>query len=137
MKAPAGLVNISYKHEKGKVKSVKLINVPSHLTATWLTVGCSGFGELVIVVAYGGNFYALVDVHKIFRGLENYTADKLITWSREIRKRINEKYSFVHTENETINVCSHILWAGAELDKTTTARNTIFHGDKAIVRSQC
>ena len=137
MEAPAGLVNISYKQEKGKVKSVKLTNVPSYLAATELTVNCPDLGELVIDVSYGGNFYAIVDVQKNFPGLENYSAAKLISWSAELRKRINEKYSFVHPEDETINGCSHILWTGAVLDKTSTARNAVFYGDKAIDRSPC
>ena len=137
MEAPAGLVNISYKQEKGKVKSVKLTNVPSYLAATELTVNCPDLGELVIDVSYGGNLYAIVDVQKNFPGLENYSAAKLISWSAELRKRINEKYSFVHPEDETINGCSHILWTGAVLDKTSTARNAVFYGDKAIDRSPC
>jgi len=137
MEAPAGLVLITYKEERGKVKSVKLTNVPSFLAATDLVVDCPDLGELVIDVSYGGNFYAIVDSQKNFKGLENYTADKLISWSRELRKRINAKYEFVHPENETINGCSHILWTGAVIDKTSTARNAVFYGDKAIDRSPC
>ena len=137
MEAPAGLVNISYKEEAGKVKSVKLVNVPAYLAATELTIDCPDLGELVIDVSYGGNFYAIVDVQKNFKGLEHYTADKLIAWARELRKNINEKYNFVHPENPTINGCSHILWTGAVLDKTSTARNAVFYGDKAIDRSPC
>ena len=137
MEAPAGLVQIFYKEENGKVKSVKLTNVPSYLAATELTVDCPDLGELLIDVSYGGNFYAIVDAQKNFNGLENYTPDKLISWSRELRKRINEKYEFVHPENETINGCSHILWTGAVLDKSSTARNAVFYGDKAIDRSPC
>ncbi|MFM9909046.1 MAG: proline racemase family protein, partial [Chitinophagaceae bacterium] len=86
---------------------------------------------------YGGNFYAIVDVQKNFKGLEHYSADKLISWARELRKNINEKYSFVHPDDATINGCSHILWAGAVIDKTSTARNAVFYGDKAIDRSPC
>ena len=137
MEAPAGLVNIEYKEENGKVKSVKLTNVPSYLAATELTVDCPELGELIIDVSYGGNFYAIVDVQKNFKGLENYTADKLISWARELRKNINVKYEFIHPEDETIKGCSHILWAGAVLDKTSTARNAVFYGDKAIDRSPC
>jgi len=58
-------------------------------------------------------------------------------WARELRKRINAKYDFVHPENETIKGCSHILWTGAVLDKSSTARNAVFYGDKAIDRSPC
>ena len=137
MEAPAGLVLISYTQEGKKVKSVKLTNVASYLAATELTVECPELGELVIDVSYGGNFYAIVDVQKNFKGIEHYSADKLIAWARELRKRINEKYEFVHPENPTINGCSHILWTGAVLDKTSTARNAVFYGDKAIDRSPC
>ena len=159
MEAPAGLVMIEYRPHlelcsfpyqgtpkgremekidgKIKVDSVKLTNVPSYLAATELTADCPELGELVIDVSYGGNFYAIVDVQKNFKGLENYPADKLIAWARELRKNINAKYEFVHPENETIKGCSHILWTGSVLDKTSTARNAVFYGDKAIDRSPC
>ncbi len=137
MEAPAGLVHISYKTEGKKVRSVKLTNVSSYLAASELTVVCPELGELVIDVSYGGNFYAIVDVQKNFKGLEHYAADKLIAWARALRKRINEKYEFVHPENPTIRGCSHILWTGAVIDKTSTARNAVFYGDKAIDRSPC
>jgi 4-hydroxyproline epimerase len=146
METPAGLVRIEYKtghepsamnHELFKVESVKLTNVPAFLHSAELTADCPELGELVIDVAYGGNFYAIVDVQKNFRGLEHYSADKLIAWARELRKNINAKYEFVHPEDETIKGCSHILWTGAVLDKTSTARNAVFYGDKAIDRSPC
>jgi len=141
MEAPAGLVLIEYqssmKNEKLKVDSVKLTNVPSFLHSTELIADCPELGELVIDVSYGGNFYAIVDVQKNFKGLEHYSADKLISWARALRKNINEKYEFVHPEDETICGCSHILWTGKVLDKTSTARNAVFYGDKAIDRSPC
>ena len=139
MEAPAGLVKIEYKvdHSTSKVKSVKLTNVPAYLDKEGITAECPELGELVIDVSYGGNFYAIVDVQKNFKGLEHYTADKLIAWARELRKNINKKYEFVHPEDPTIHECSHILWTGAVLEKTSTARNAVFYGDKAIDRSPC
>jgi 4-hydroxyproline epimerase len=146
MEAPAGLVMIEYKtvhgpwsmvHGKTKVDSVKLTNVPAYLDKEGISAECPGLGELVIDVSYGGNFYAIVDVQKNFKGLEHYPADKLIAWARELRKNINTKYEFVHPEDPTINGCSHILWTGAVIDKTSTARNAVFYGDKAIDRSPC
>ena len=137
MEAPAGLVNITYTKEQDKVKTVKLTNVASFLAATNLSVECPELGELKIDVSYGGNFYAIVDVQENFPGLENYPADKLISWARELRKTINNQYNFVHPENPTIQGCSHILWTGSVLDKTSTARNAVFYGDKAIDRSPC
>jgi len=137
MEVPAGLVIAEYKMQNEKCKSVKFTNVPSFLHSSELTANCPGLGELVFDVAYGGNFYAIIDVQKNFSGLENYSADKLIGWARELRKNINTKYEFIHPEDPTINYCTHILWAGAVLDKTSTARNAVFYGDKAIDRSPC
>jgi 4-hydroxyproline epimerase len=137
MEAPAGLVQIEYKQEGKKVKSVKLKNVASYLAAENLAVECPDLGTLIFDVAYGGNFYAIVDPQTNFPGLENYTASQLITWSQTIRKRINEKYTFVHPQDATINGCSHVLWTGTTLDPTSTARNAVFYGDKAIDRSPC
>lgn len=137
METPAGLVMVEYKQENKKVKSVKLINVPSFLAAENIEVECSDLGKLKVDVSYGGNFYAIVDVQENFKGLENYSADQLIGWSRLMRKRINEEHTFIHPENPTINSCSHILWTGAVMDKTSSARNAVFYGDKAIDRSPC
>ena len=147
METPAGLINVEYRivrsSELGvgsgsfKVESVKLTNVPAYLHSTELKVHCPELGELIIDVAYGGNFYAIIDVQKNFKGLEHYSADKLITWARELRKEINRNYEFVHPEDATIKGCSHILWTGAVLDISSTARNAVFYGDKAIDRSPC
>ena len=79
----------------------------------------------------------LLMCRKILKGLQNYSADQLIAWSRVMRKRINETNTFVHPDDATINGCSHILWTGDVLDKTSTARNAVFYGDKAIDRSPC
>ena len=144
---PAGLIIAEYKmnchrlqstdNKNGKVESVKFTNVSSFLHSSELTADCPELGELVLDVSYGGNFYAIVDVQKNFKGLEHYSADKLIGWARELRKNINAKYQFIHPHDPTINCCTHILWTGAVMDKTSTARNAVFYGDKAIDRSPC
>jgi 4-hydroxyproline epimerase len=137
LETPAGIVKVEYRQEGKKVKSVKIRNVKAYLAAENITAECKDLGELTLDVAYGGNFYAIVDPQPNFPGLEKYTADQLINWSRELRKNINAKYQFVHPENPTINGCSHILWAGKVIDPASTARNAVFYGDKAIDRSPC
>jgi 4-hydroxyproline epimerase len=137
LEVPAGLVRIQYRQEGSKVKSVKIRNVKAYLAAEGISAECPDLGELILDVAYGGNFYAIVDIQKSFPGLEHFSADQLIRWSRALRTNINAKYSFLHPENPTINGCSHILWSGAVINPTSTARNAVFYGDKAIDRSPC
>jgi len=129
MEAPAGLVLIEYRQEGKKVKSVKLTNVPAYLAAENVEVECPDLGKLRVDVSYGGNFYAIVDLQENFKGLEHYSADQLISWSRVMRKRINETNQFVHPENPTIHSCTHILWTGATIDPGATARNAVFYGE--------
>lgn len=137
LETPAGLVKVRYEQEGTKVTSVRLTNVPSFLAAEGIAVHCSDLGSLSIDVAYGGNFYAIVDPQENFSGLQNYTADQLIRWSRELRKKINDEHTFVHPDDPTIRGLSHLLWAGDVLDENSTARNAVFYGDKAIDRSPC
>lgn len=137
LETPAGMIQVRYHQEGNKVKTVKLTNVASYLAAADLLVECPELGELTIDISYGGNFYAIIDVQKNFKGLENYAVDQLISWSRQLRKQINEKYEFIHPQDPTIRGCSHILWTGAVLDKNSSARNAVFYGEKAIDRSPC
>ena len=134
---PAGLVIISYKQKGKKVESVKLVNVPSFLHSEKIKALSPDLGELIVDVAYGGNFYAIVDPQENFAGLENYTASDLIRFSPAIRKYMNEQYEFVHPQNNSIRGLSHLLWTGKTISPASSARNAVFYGDKAIDRSPC
>jgi len=137
VETPAGLVIASYQKEEEKVSSIQFTNVPAFLAASELEVDCSGLGKLIVDVSYGGNFYAIVDIQKNFKGIAHYTAGQLIEWSRELRKKINEQHSFHHPLDKKINGCSHVLWAGEPTQAGSTASNAVFYGDKAIDRSPC
>lgn len=137
LETPAGLVLVEYQQVGKKVVSVRLTNVPGFLAAENLAVDCPDLGPLVVDVAYGGNFYAIVEVQNGFPGLEKFTAGQLISWSRELRSQLNREHEFVHPENPTINGLSHILWTGQPTRPDSTARNAVFYGDKAIDRSPC
>jgi 4-hydroxyproline epimerase len=139
MEAPAGLIEIEYQQTGQKVDWVKLINVKSFLAAEGMTVDCPELGEIYFDVAYGGNYYGIIDMQDNFSGVQDFSASKIIQYSQVIRQRINEKYPnrFVHPENETIREVTHLLWTGTPIDPTSSGRNAVFYGDKAIDRSPC
>ena len=139
MEAPAGLVEIDYQQTGAKVDWVKLRNVKSYLAAEGLSVECPELGEISFDVAYGGNFYAIVDPQPHFSGVHDFTAGQIIQYSQVVRERINVKYPemFLHPENDTIRDVTHMLWTGEPLDPTSDGRNAVFYGEKAIDRSPC
>ncbi len=112
--------------------------MPSFLHAEGLEVECPDLGRLTVDVAYGGNFYAIVEPQENFRDMADFTAGQLVAWSPVLRrKRLNEAYEFVHPENPGISRLSHIMWTGAATVEGADARNAVFYGDKAIDRSPC
>ena len=137
LETPAGLVNIEYKLEGDRVSSVKLTNIPSFLHTTGIEVECPDLGLLKVDVAYGGNFYAIIDQQKNYQGLDAYTAGDLIRWSPVLRDRLNASHEFIHPVDLNINGLSHLLWTGDVIDRRADARNAVFYGEKAIDRSPC
>ncbi len=134
---PAGRVVATYEQVGEHVESVRLTNVPGFLHSQGLEVECPDIGPIKVDVAYGGNFYAIVEPQPGYRDMADFTAGDLVRMSPVLRTRLNEKYTFQHPENPTIKGLSHILWTGAPRDPQAQARNAVFYGDKAIDRSPC
>ena len=135
---PAGLVIAEYRQSNGHVESVALTNVPSFLHTRDIAVDMPELGGAVTVdIAYGGNFYAIVEPQRNFRDMADFSAADLVRLSPLMRRRLNEQAEFVHPTDPAIRGLSHILWTGAPRDPSATARNAVFYGDKAIDRSPC
>lgn len=134
---PAGRVVATYRQEGRFVEEVRLVNVPAFVHATKLTADVDGLGEVTVDVAYGGNFYAIVEPQAAFRDIADHTATDLVGWSPKLRAALNAKYEFVHPEHPEIRGLSHILWTGQPTQPGATARNAVFYGAKAIDRSPC
>lgn len=135
---PAGRVEVHYREERGKVRSVRLVNVPSFLHSAGLEVDCPELGgPLRVDVAFGGNFYAIVEPQERYPDLSALDAQQLLTLSPRLRARLNDAHEFVHPLDERIRGLSHLLWTGAPRTPGADARNAVFYGDAAIDRSPC
>lgn len=137
IETPAGLIKVTYTTENNKVKEVKITNIASFLYISGLEITSDYLGKLNVDISYGGNFYAIIDPQENYEGLHQYTAEQLIVFSRDIRTKVNKSVEVVHPENPNILGCSHILWTGNTINASSTARNAVFYGDKAIDRSPC
>jgi 4-hydroxyproline epimerase len=135
--APAGRIVATYDRKGSFVDSVRLTNVASYLAASGVAVDVPGLGELVFDIAYGGNYYAILEPQKNYAGLEAISAGEVLRLSPLIRRLLNDKIQPVHPENETIRGVSHVMWTGRPRDPRAHARNAVFYGDKAIDRSPC
>ncbi|HTV11593.1 MAG TPA: proline racemase family protein [Acidimicrobiales bacterium] len=106
---PAGLVEASVEVEGGRAKSVTIRNVPSYLHLKDATVDVPGLGELVVDLAWGGNFYALVPAASVGLAVRRSLHDKLVTAGLAIIGAVNEQLDFAHPEQADINQCHHVV----------------------------
>ena len=134
---PAGLAEARYEMDGGRVTSVRLTNVVCFLHSTNLEVTVPDLGRLVMDVAYGGNFYAIIEAQENFRDMADFSPGDIQRLSPLVRDLMNAKYDFVHPEHPEINGLSHVMWTGEPTVDGADARNAVFYGDKAIDRSPC
>jgi len=134
---PAGPVQARYEQNGAFVESVELLNVPSFVWATGLTVTAPELGLLHFDIAYGGNFYAIFETQKNYAGVHTLSAGDIQRLSPVLRRRINETCDVAHSEDATIRGVSHIMWTGPPQHPSAHGKNAVFYGDKGIDRSPC
>ena len=113
LEVPAGIVEASYAMEGGKVRSVRIVNVPSYLEREGIAVDVPGLGSLRMDVAYGGNFYGIIEPQEHYSEIDPLGAAGILRLSPVIRRLVNGTHTFVHPENPAIRGLSHIMWTGA------------------------
>ena len=134
---PAGVIELDYVQDGGRVRSVRIRNVPSYLAQQGIEIDVPDFGPLTIDVAYGGNFYAIIEPQGAYAGLDALGAARILQLSPVIRTLVREAFTPVHPLDATIRGVSHLLWADKPRGEGADGRNAVFYGDKAIDRSPC
>lgn len=135
--APAGRVAIEYTQNGRFVDQVRLFNVPSYLHAADVDLDVPELGALKIDVAYGGNYYAIIEPQKNWSGLDNMPVSEIQRLSLIVRGLADEKFAPVHPEDARIRGIHHVMWCDKPRHARAHARNAVFYGDKAIDRSPC
>jgi proline racemase len=105
---PAGLVVAEVAVEDGAARSVTIRNVPSYSHALDQVVRVQGFGDVRYDIAYGGNFYAMVQLDDLGLPYDRKAKQQLLDAGLAIMDAINVQNRPVHPENPEIAVCHHV-----------------------------
>ncbi|MBO3745421.1 proline racemase family protein [Streptosporangiaceae bacterium NEAU-GS5] len=105
---PAGLVVASVAVEDGSARSVTIENVPSFAYALDQKVTVPGFGEIGYDLAFGGNFYAIVELDALGLPFERARGGDLIAAGLAIMDAVNEADRPVHPLRPDISGCHHV-----------------------------
>jgi len=134
---PAGQVHAEYQMEGNQVRRVRIRNVASYLAHRDVPIQVEGLGPLTVDIAYGGNFYAIVEPQSNWSGLADMSADDILHFSPRVRQAAHEAVECVHPDDDTVRGVTHTMWTDAPIDPKAHARNAVFYGERAIDRSPC
>jgi 4-hydroxyproline epimerase len=137
LETPAGRVDVEYERNGQFVDRVRLFNVASYLHAANVELEVPGLGALTVDLAFGGNYYVIIEPQKNWSGLDSMSASEIIRLSPIIRRAAQAKLAPVHPEDDRMRGVSHVMWCDRPRDRAAHARNAVFYGDKAIDRSPC
>jgi len=137
LETPAGVVIAEYKTNGKHVTSVKITNVPSFLFMEGYEFEAPELGPLKIDIAYGGNFYPIVEAQENFRDMADFSPGELLRLGRACRDKLNQELDLVHPENPLIRGCRHWMWTGEPTKPGAHGRNATIYGDQAIDRAPC
>ncbi|BCG04473.1 hypothetical protein PPGU19_090410 (plasmid) [Paraburkholderia sp. PGU19] len=134
---PAGKLRASYVMDGDQVASVRFTNVPSFLLHRDVEIKHPHFGQLVVDIAYGGNFYPIVEMQPNFPGCEHFSPEQLLEWGRQMQTAVNSTIDVVHPDNPDIRGVKHTMWTGVPVSNDADARAVVIAGDTLIDRSPC
>lgn len=137
IEVPAGVIDIAYGMAGDRVRWVRIRNVPAYVAALGIEIDVPGFGPLAVDVAYGGNYYAIIEPQGPYTGLDDLGAARLVELSRMVRERMRAAVEPVHPLDDRIRGVSHVLWADTPKGEGADGRNAVFYGERAIDRSPC
>ncbi len=137
IEVPAGVLEVVYETEGDRVTSIRFRNVASYLAAEGLQIEIPELGPLTVDVAYGGNYYVIVEPQGAYTGVDDLGAARLISSSQAVREKVRQIFNPVHPLEPSINGVSHVLWADAPATDGADGRNAVFYGENAIDRSPC
>lgn len=135
IETPAGRVDVEYTMGGEFVESIRLFNVASYLHSADVVVEVPGIGTFTVDIAYGGNFYAVVEPQECWTGFEGQTTADIVGLSQKLRAALSVICDPVHPENSRISGVHHIIWCDKPHSRTVHGRCAVFYGDKAIDRS--
>lgn len=110
---PAGLVvaTVQVDEARARARSVTIENVPSFVTELDASVQVPGLGKVRYDMAFGGNFYAIVDLAALGEQapcFDRTNGAALLDVGMQIMAAINEQRPPLHPENPAIDHVHHV-----------------------------
>ena len=132
----AGLVHCDVDTRGGNVGAVTLRNVASFLLHRDAQVEVPDLGQILVDVAFGGDFYAIVDADVLGFVVGPEHEKTLGSWSQAIVGAVNDQLTICHPVTSTIDRLYEVLWT-TESSAVDVYRHAVVSPPATFDRSPC
>ncbi|GAA1773205.1 proline racemase family protein [Agromyces lapidis] len=124
---PAGLVIARVAVEGGRAKHVTIENVPSFAERLDASIEVPGYGEVPYSIAFGGNFYALVELEAVGLPFDRSRQDEILRAGLAIMDAINTQAPPQHPVIAGANHVHHVEFIAPGSDAVRSRHAMAIH----------
>ena len=132
---PAGLITARAKCANGRCLSVSLDNVPAFVQSLDTPIQTSHWGIIKADIAFGGVYYAIVDIDQLRMQIEPRHARTLAEAGIELNRIVNDQVSVKHPTLEGLDKIAYVMFRSAEPDGAVRTCTVLKPG--RVDRSPC
>ena len=132
---PSGLVRSYAQIKNGEVVSVRFQNVPSFVQSLNAEVDVPGLGNIKYDLAFGGAFYAFVDVNQVGLDCTEKNQNRLIAKGMQIKNAIIKEVKMVHPTESDMNFLYGTIFTGSPKNPNHHSRNVCIFAEGELDRS--
>ncbi|MFK0276188.1 proline racemase family protein [Ensifer sp. NPDC090286] len=131
----AGLIVARARCDNGRCHSVSLDNVPAFVQQLDVVIDTPKWGSVKADVAFGGVFYAQIDVDQVGLRIEPEAARALAEAGMEIKSLLAERVTVNHPEVPSLNEIAYVMFRDYRPDGSVITCTTLKPG--RVDRSPC
>jgi len=133
--SPAGLITAHARVSTSTVDSVYFHNVPAFVFALNNEIKIEGIGRINYDIAFGGAFYAFVNVEDLDLKCTPDYYQALIKTGMQIKREVMKEVSVVHPYERDLNFLYGTIFIGPALSNIADSRNVCVFADGEVDRS--
>jgi proline racemase/trans-L-3-hydroxyproline dehydratase len=134
---PAGLVRAKVAVKEGRAESVTIRNVPSFLYQADVELDIADVGRVKLDIAYGGNFYAIVEAERVGLDVRTENVNKLISLGAKIWQAVNQQVEIHHPQEPQIDCINYVEFCAPATHPKATMKNAVVVPPAGMDRSPC
>ena len=135
MDVPSGKINAYAKIKDEQIDKIFFNNVPSFVQELEATIEVPDFGLINFDLAYGGAFYAVVDISELGISLDKKYLDEIIIAGKKIKKAISKNYDCIHPLEPKMNELYGTIFVGPSDRSHCHSKNICIFANSELDRS--